>query len=358
MDLPPPLEVELHGFHQVQAASVGELSTELRLAPMLSPVPEVELRALAAVHVDVAGAVELDPVAIWGEVHTPVGRVVAGRMPLPLWGLGLVADPGGCLDCVSDVTVDRVGFTTELARHALGVAADLGPDDLTTVTALAGHLPTDLARRRALDADRTVAGYGVWSSVRWRSSDALLIGLVDGWARVETGPWRFELEGVAVAGRFTPVAPGLQLPEITVRQAGGAGQVQWRWLQGELGFASGDAAPGLGGQPVDPPRDTAWTAFTVAENHTIDRIGWRRGLGPLTEAAWLRASAFVPVVEQVQLEPWLTWTLPLAGLDGRAPPEAGLTAWWRAWRGLNVRGDFAATLEGDWLAEGRLAWVF
>jgi uncharacterized protein (TIGR04551 family) len=68
----------------------------------------------------------------WAEVGTPVGQLRFGRMPSH-WGLGLLANDGGCWNCNAGDNADRLVFTTELSNHTLGMGYDFassGPNSL------------------------------------------------------------------------------------------------------------------------------------------------------------------------------------------------------------------------------------
>jgi len=307
---------------------VTEADLRLRVAPELRPVPELSARAIGDALVDYEDGFEPALVAAWGEARAPVGTLSAGRMPIPRWGLGLVADPGGCLDCVLDHTVDRVGFATARPRHHFGVAYDAGADDLHTATAFAGRLPSVATRARALRAGRSAWSYGTWWAMSWRPSDQLQATLADRWLRWERGDWRIEGEGALLRGELVPVLPGVIPPPVALAGDVGAAQIAWRGLQLEVGRARGD--------------------LPVSANHAIDRIGWR-GVG-LQDVGWVRP-AFSWERPRIELEPWLVLTT-------AAAPEAGGSLRLAPWRGLKLRGDAAATADGLWRLEGGIAWAY
>jgi hypothetical protein len=364
VDLPGPV-VEMHGDMHVTGTSDGAADLRMRLAPEIRPVRELSVHAIGDLRATYGDdPAELVPVAAWGVARTPVGELHLGRMPIPLWGLGLVANPGGCLDCLSDTTVDRVGFGTELLRHAVGASWDAGPDGLGTGTLLLGSMPTDAARKRALDADKSAWGYGLWSSWRTRADIELNIGLVDGWARFEHGDLRVEVEGVFLRGRIDqPISSvlGVEAPAVGLQQGGGALQVQWRWLAAEAGVASGDTAPGRGvngeGQ-LNPPEDVLWSNLTIDQNHRIDRLHWRRDVGALTDTTWIRPSLTLPLGDRLSTEAWYVHSAPVVQTAEASADELGLTARWNPWRGLQLRSDAALLLSGDSRVEGYVAWLF
>ena len=313
MDLPPP--VELHGDVRVSGDSLGEADLRLRTRPSLG-VRELGVHAIADVQTD-KHPVAL--VAAWTTLETPVGLLHAGRMPIPHWGLGLVADPGGGLDDPGDFTVDRVGFATEFARHQLGLAYDRGH----AVTLTAGFRPTDLARRRALDVDRNAWGYGAFVTRGWRPG--LESTLVDGWGRFETGRWRFEAEGAWLHGHAQVALPGAVSPVVDVDGYAAAVQLAWAWAEVELGWT--------GGQPL------------VSEQHAIDRVSWR-GTG-LRDTPWVRGSVAVPLGGAFTAEPWTT-------LSERGRELGLTTSFERGGASLMLHAAYADSLR----AEGWVAWSF
>ncbi len=361
--LPPP-QIEIHGDLRLRGDVDAGADLRLRAHPELRMGQELELHAIADVRATSDGPkAGVVPVAAWGVLHTPVGDLSVGRSPMPMWGLGLVANPGGCLNCVSDHTVDRIGFGTELAGHVLGLAADTG-DGITTATLTAGRLPTDLQRRRHLDAGHGIWGYGLWSTWRGRSRDALRIGLADGWLRYEKGRARIEVEGVFAGGRIgQPQSPdpSLSLPPVYVQQGGGAAQLAWGPLSVEAGFASGDRAPGRGitdpESQVDPPHDQAWTNLVLADNHFVDRLQFRRQIGAISDAAWVHPAITVQPDERLVLQGWFTWSHTLVNAEP-LQPELGASVRYNAWRSLHIRMDGAYLVGAGGLVEGNLAWVY
>jgi len=243
----------------------------------------------------------------WGEVLTPIGVLVLGRMGLPRWGLGIVAAGSDGLDHDFDDDVDRVGFVTSFREHFVGVSFDfnaIGPtsasgwggetrgraidlelkDNIYTVSAALGrqHGPEALARRKAWG--RTTFDYGLYVTYRWQQAefpgfylqgldgedqewtteDAVERGVralaVDLWLKVQTRRLRAEIELVYLRGRVgnASMDAGVELPPISSSQFGGALQLEIEAVPAkvsvelELGLASGDSAPGLG---VAPPLD-------------------------------------------------------------------------------------------------------
>ena len=243
----------------------------------------------------------------YGQVLTPIGLLMVGRMGMPEWGLGIVAAGSDGLDDDVDDEVDRVGFVTTFREHFVGVAFDInatGPttmtsvgtenagraidlelrDNVYTVSLVLGRDAPPHAIDRRLRAGRASFDYGTYVTYRWQraefpafylegldgedltwdTDDALRRDLkalmVDLWLRLHVGRVRVELEGAFLRSRIGNAAmdAGMDVPPIDSTQAGGALQVeveavrQRLWLQLEAGVASGDRAPGLG---VAPPLD-------------------------------------------------------------------------------------------------------
>jgi hypothetical protein len=253
---------------------------------------------------------------------------------------------------------------TELFRHNVGLSWDIEPASISTATLTLGQLPTPLARERSLRAGRSAWTYGVWSSLKGRAEDELSIGLADGWLRFEHAQLRLEIEAVTVRGTIgapVPDVPGIRLPAVALQQSGGAARASWRALTVEVGAASGDEAPGRGvdgaGQ-LNLPSDTSWTNLTLSENYTIDRIQWRRGIGAITDAVWLRPSVAVNPTDRLELTGWATWSEPLVRTEEALTTEVGLTGLWHAWKGLQLRTDAAWLIDQTTLLEGTVAWVY
>ncbi len=337
----------------------------MRMHPEMRVGQELQVHAIADLRASMGGP-DAKGVAVgaWGVAETPVGTISAGRMPIPRWGLGLIANPGGCLNCLSDMTVDRVSFDTELGGHIVGLAGDASADGIGTATLTLGRIPTDLQRSRATDSGHDIWGYGMWSTWRTRSRDGLGVGLADGWMRYEVGQLRVEAEGVFAGGQIrSPESPdpSVVLPPVYVQQGGGALQLEWDFIGVEAGFASGDLAPGRGVadgmDQIDLPRDQAWTNLVIAENYSMDRLQFRRRIGALTDVAWFRPSITVQPDERLLIRGWFTASTTLVQADA-LHPEVGGTVQWNAWQGLQLRGDVAYLVGDGAIVEGYVAWVY
>lgn len=324
---------------------------------------------------------------VWGEVETPLGLLMFGRMPSE-WGRGILANAGRGLDDDYGDTVDRISFTlapldtpvgklnlvpildfdSEGVLYAdptlgdgLGQPVDAASrDDARTYALKLVRIDTEDEIRRALEAGRSSFNFGAYYNYRtqrfvypqWRlqgfdgdyeppvTEDPLATPapalrrsayahVLDVWARLLKGKWRWELEAVGVYGslgetftyRPSTADENLRVPH----SLGGVSLRQWAAviateydatpkvkLGAELGLASGDAAPGFGNQPdvtqdVDTsdvgepppygsvegpqygqPGDRSIRNFRMNPAYTVDLVLWRRILGQVTDAWYLK----------------------------------------------------------------------
>ena len=295
----------------------------------------------------------------WGEVMTPVGVLVFGRMPLPRWGLGIVTGADEDLDDDFDHAVDRLGFATSLGDHILGGSLDInaiGPTPATSTGGTSNREQVDLALADNLytlslsfmrlhdDASvsrRRVAGkptfaYGSYATFRFQqvdfptyylggiaSEDATFTDadavarkmwalMIDGWLRADVGPLRLEVELAYMHAHVgdASLVPGISVPTLRGDQVGAALQIEGEavtntlWLELGAGLATGDPAPGLGVAPpvgqvtsragdLDGPQfdlsgDSRIDNFRFHPNFRVDQIFWRRIVGAVTDAVYVR----------------------------------------------------------------------
>jgi uncharacterized protein (TIGR04551 family) len=216
------------------------------------------------------------------------------------------------------------------------------------------------AQERRLRAGRALWQYGLLASYRHQTLDvpawAQAGGLTraygpgdfvargldnfagDFWLMVHHRGFRAELELATVLGRIANATntPGVSLVQpVTLTQLGGVLSLsyQFRWplrLRFELGYASGDPAPGFGnsfapgqattqrgdldGPQLRPPGDTTVDNFRFSPDYHVDLILWRRILGQVTDAVYLKPT--------VRLGPfgsaWHHFTLDLSLIDSNA----------------------------------------
>jgi uncharacterized protein (TIGR04551 family) len=298
---------------------------------------------------------------IYGEVTTPIGLLRFGRMGAH-WGLGIFRNAGECLDCDFGDNADRIMLVTE-PLEGLYVTPILefnseGPntgdiyfqrepidlsnaDDATSLSLVVARRDTEQQIKAKLDNGQGVLNYGLFFTYRTQRFSAVnydpgseqlnttpplprdaTLFIPDVWARYEEKLFKLELELVAVLGRMgnrgltaTEAALG---QELTVAQFGGALQGEYRFLngqlklQGEVGFASGDRAPGMGAFPrrggtredgatapgdLEGPQyrcdvtgcgDSAIRNYRFNRAYRVDTILWRELLGTVTDAWYVK----------------------------------------------------------------------
>ena len=308
---------------------------------------------------------------VWGEVATPIGILRFGRMASQ-WGLGMLYNDGNGIDSDYGDTVDRVSFTAEplpgfyitpmLDTNVVGYLSSRQqfggqPVDLTNsdnvmsyILALARR-DTETERLAKLDSNQLVFNYGLHFTYKNQRNDAVdsLSGpfTVDGitptasnnlwvqrkgqlfipdlWAKAEMKNWRIEFEGAAILGNIenravSGASAGTvnQNQSLYVYQFGAVLQAEYRFLNGDLeiglevGFASGDKAPGFGlyprrsnGAPTTPGdidgsqyncssavcSDNEIKNFTFNPDYRVDMILYREILGGITDSLYFKPRA-------------------------------------------------------------------
>ncbi|MCB9640770.1 MAG: TIGR04551 family protein [Myxococcales bacterium] len=304
----------------------------------------------------------------YGEVLLPFGYLAAGRMgALAPWGLGMLVNPGNGLDDDQGDVADRVAMGFALFGHLLLVAYEWsasGPtlsipgnvgidqdprDNVNSIgVALANYDPPD-ALRRKIEAGWTVVNYGLIFSYRWQDLDVPAYYTPGEWTqdqRVQRGdqlkrnawsyvldlwfmlrtPWlRVEFEGVYAQAEIAngSLVPGVALTKpITSQQLGGVLQFALSppksiWgIGAELGYASGDNAPGFGvtaplnqlstqrgdmdGPQINYPNDTTSNNFKFHPNYRVDLIFWRRIVGQVTDAFYAKVGGHVDLTPRLR----------------------------------------------------------
>ncbi len=289
----------------------------------------------------------------YAQVLTPLGLIAVGRMGNH-WGLGMLANSGDCTGCDSGDASDRIAFAFPAVGHTFALAYDLsatGPFvadrsrtrvigvepratvHSATLAVLRSRSPSSLARRRR--GNRITFEYGAYGSYRWQRADVpssylpiaappsldraqvmtrdYKAAAADGWLRL-SGKWfRVEAEGAFLWAHVgqPSLLPGVELPRpATSRQGGFAVQSDVGRLGGvllgglDLGFASGDKAPGFGafvdataaspqfgdleGPQATAPYDNAVNNFRFHPDYRVDRILFREIIGTVTDAAYVR----------------------------------------------------------------------
>ena len=289
----------------------------------------------------------------YGEVLLPFGLLAAGRMGAH-WGLGMVANGGDCEDCDGGDASDRIAFLTPIAGLVWAAAFDIsatGPvqrrkgevrpidieptDDVRTVTFAAFRAESELVRQRWREAGRSLIEYGLLLSYRWQKNDVpadylptaqpipidaaqvvsrgYSASAADAWLRLSIANLRIEVEAAYLRARIDEpsLVPGVLLGvPVTSDQFGFALEADYRLaaveLGFDLGFASGDDAPGFGafvpanaaaplpgdldGAQANLPNDRTVNNFRFNSDYHIDRILFREIIGTVTDAVYLRPS--------------------------------------------------------------------
>lgn len=334
----------------------------------------------------------IDVKRAWGEVETPVGLLSVGRMPAA-FGLGLVAGDANGLDDDFGDTHDRLQFatlpvSTPVGQLSLvpfldfdgeGVLQDdtrFGPgagqpfdrdaaDDGRTWGLKVLRLDTDAELRRKLERGEGSVNYGgmyLYTTVGKARNPfyaAPEVGSPDTnlrpqwydrteyrhqlslWFRYRSAKLSVESELSGVTGQIGDPGPysatqdwsGRQL---LMRQLGGAVKAAWHvspnkvTLGGELGFASGDAAPGFGNRPgqlaavpsggvsnygglegpqYDPARgDRVVRNFRFNPGYRVDLILFREILGQVTDAWYLKPTLRWDILSGLALDTQLVYS--------------------------------------------------
>jgi uncharacterized protein (TIGR04551 family) len=340
----PSLGFPNDGFHLFDVFNDGQIS------------PEAGLNALR-------GALRVREA--YGEVSTPVGLLRFGRMNAH-WGLGILRNDGNCLECDFGDQVDRVMFVTEpfngfyvtpmLEFNEEGTVASpngqsgqpvdvTNADDSHSLVLAVARRDTPQQVKAKLENNQGVFNYGLHFS--WRQQRYEASGLYSGpvlnedgsvrqgeglvqrnanlyipdlWLRYEERNFRVELEFAAYLGSIDNRNESTPNQEQTldVVNFGGAAVGEYRLLNGqlniqlELGFASGDRAPGFGAYParprpqregptqagdIDGPQfncgiggclDNAIRNFRFNRAYNVDNILWRQLVGTVTDAFYAK----------------------------------------------------------------------
>ena len=306
---------------------------------------------------------------VWGEVSTPVGILRFGRMGSH-WGLGMLHNDGNGIDNDWGDTVDRISFTAEpFAGFYITPMLDVNITGTTSLRLPEGGQPfnlsnyddginyilavarrdTDTEARAKLDSGQTVFNYGLHFSYRNQRTDSVdalsqpftsdgmnlpkenaaaayvrreaNLFIPDVWARLERKNFRLEGEFAAILGslgnRALSGANALQPGEnqrLDVWQFAAVVQGEYKLLNGDLelggevGFASGDNAPGFGNAPrrtssgkagdIDGPQyrcsamggcsDNTIRNFRFNRDYRVDMILYREILGGVTDSFYVK----------------------------------------------------------------------
>ena len=321
---------------------------------------------------------------VFGEITTPVGVLRFGRMGSQ-WGLGMVHNDGGCRDCDHGDSVDRLQFVTQplpgiyvtpmidfnvegptSARFGeMGQPVDLSQsDDAHSYVLAIAKRDTDQQAKAKLENNQAVINGGVHFTYRTQHSDPVSwfrgafggeggdpgtaltyaarntwLVIPDLWGKYEQKNFRVEVEVAARIGNIGSVAglhglsTDLQTP-LSIMEFGAVAQGEYRLLdgklrlRGELGWASGDRAFGMGAAPArgsDPtnPQFTQegdidgpqWTCaagggcsdpnirnFAFNRDYRVDLILWRELIGTVTDSIYAKPSVDYELANGLHLE--------------------------------------------------------
>lgn len=302
----------------------------------------------------------------WAEVNTPIGLLSFGRMGNH-WGLGVVHNDGNGLDNDFGDTVDRIQFAAKLAGFYLVPMIDFvgkgpttfsqqvsggftgqpvdrdqaddvsGPISLPVLSVAVARKDTEKELQRRVDAGEMVLNYGAYFTYRYQRSQTVdtaggavsiprdaQVYSPDVWFKLATKRFRLEAE---LGGHFgsignralVPTSDPTQNQSLSILQVGGAVQGAYKLLEGQLqitgevGFASGDPAAGMGNRDamgnatypnggtaagsIDGPqfdctslscKDAAITNFRFNRDYRVDLILWREILQGVTDAVYVK----------------------------------------------------------------------
>ncbi len=324
---------------------------------------------------------------VYGEVTTPVGILRFGRMGSH-WGLGLLHNDGTCMDCDHGDTVDRLMFvanplkgfyiTPMLDFDAEGPSSSRqagggqpfdvsNTDDTHSFILAIARRDTEQEMRAKFENNLAVFNYGVHFTYRVQRNDPAeyyaapftndgsdvgpglsstyvprggSLFMPDLWLKFERRHFRFELEGAAILGSIGNRAQTQDAANndpsrnqgLSIVQFGAVAQSEVKLLEGalklgvEVGYASGDRAPGFGNFPrrraanadgstqpgdIDGPQyacgsgggcsDSSIRNFRFNRDYRVDMILWREILGGVTDALYFKPNASYRIAEGFDL---------------------------------------------------------
>jgi uncharacterized protein (TIGR04551 family) len=372
-------------------------------------------------------------------VETPVGLLSFGRMPAA-FGMGLVhadatgldddygdnrdrlqfatlplSTPGGPLGLVAFLDFDAEGELQTDTRFGAGAGQpwDLdNGDDGRTIGLKLLRLDTDAELRRKLSRGESSTNFGLmylYSTQRmvknpyWVAPPpAPAPGFDDEyyarkeyrhqlslWVRHRSPRLAVELEVAAVGGQigdpgqYSKTVPYLG-DQLLLRQMGAALKAAYQvmpnklTLGGEVGFASGDPAPGFGNRPgqiapnatssnavteygvlegpqYDPLRgDRVIRNFRFNPAYRVDLVLWREILGQVTDALYLKPTLRWDVLSGLALDAQLVYS---QALYGSSTPSATATSGGNKPLGVEFDTKVAYTTDdgfASWLQYGVL----
>ena len=253
-------------------------------------------------------------------------------------------------------------------------------------------------------ADRVVVQYGLVGSVRTQEYDVpafyltgdlqrqytrddmvrrgLIAGAWDLWFGLRYQGWTLDLEAALLYSRIenASLLPGTEfIPDVTALQWGGVARASHAWEKVDVGFevglASGDSAPGFGvrlpltqastqpgdldGPQMKIPGDTKVNNFRFNPDYHVDQILWRRIIGTVTDAIYLRPRVTYEPLSGLRLEGTLITSLamePESTPSGERPlgVELDLSVSYRMEWGFLLRADYGVLFPLEGLNNTRL----
>ncbi|MCA9671228.1 MAG: TIGR04551 family protein, partial [Myxococcales bacterium] len=209
-------------------------------------------------------------------------------------------------------------------------------DDVRSFALVIARYDRPQVVERYVRAGRTVIQYGLLTSIRTQADDVpayyltgdldreygpddrvrrdLFAFAADFWFGLRVGGLSVDIEAALLFSQIdnASLLPGTELLQrITARQFGAVARARYDWTRFkialEVGMASGDSAPGFGvrspldqfsSQPGDLdgpqfrlPGDTTTDNFRFNPDYRIDLILWRRIIGAVSDAIYIRPSA-------------------------------------------------------------------
>ena len=190
----------------------------------------------------------------------------------------------------------------------------------------------------------------------------------DLWFGLRYQGWTLDMEAALLYSRIEngSLLPGTEfIPDVTALQWGGVARASHAWEKVDVGFevglASGDDAPGFGvrlpltqtstqpgdmdGPQMKIPGDATVNNFRFNPDYHVDQILWRRIIGTVTDAIYLRPRVTYEPISGLRLEGTLIASLamePASTPSGERPlgVELDLSVSYRMEWGFMLRADY------------------
>jgi len=282
------------------------------------------------------------------------------------------------------------GPTSEAARADAQPFNVDGRDDVLSGALAIARYDTPEVIERYRRAGRMVLQYGLVGSIRTQEYDVpayyltgdlsrqytdddyvrrgLLAVAGDLWFGLRYQGWTLDMEAALLYSRIEngSLLPGTEfIPDVTALQWGGVARASHAWEKVDVGFevglASGDDAPGFGvrlpltqtstqpgdmdGPQMKIPGDATVNNFRFNPDYHVDQILWRRIIGTVTDAIYLRPRVTYEPISGLRLEGTLIASLamePASTPSGERPlgVELDLSVSYRMEWGFMLRADY------------------